>query len=92
MFRPEVRSKVPAVVHEDGTGRAQSVTKELNPLFHQLLSRFHVETGVPVLLNTSFNVMGKPIVHSVQDAITVFYTSGLDLLVIGPFILDKPSS
>ena len=92
LFRPEVRNKVPAVVHEDGTGRAQSVTKELNPLFHQLLSRFHVEAGVPVLLNTSFNVMGKPIVHSAQDAVTVFYTSGLDLLVIGPFILDKPSS
>jgi carbamoyltransferase len=88
-FRPEVRARVPAVVHRDGTGRLQTVNQEWNPLFCRLLRAFHAKTGVPVLLNTSFNVMGKPIVHSVQDAITVFYTTGLDHLVVGPYVLFK---
>jgi carbamoyltransferase len=88
-FRPEVQNRVPAVVHRDGTGRLQTVREAWNPLFHRLLSSFHRRTGVPVLLNTSFNVMGKPMVHSIQDAITVFFTTGLDLLVVGPYILFK---
>lgn len=89
-FKPEVRSKVPAVVHEDGTGRLQTVTRELNPRFYRLLRRFFQETGIPILVNTSLNVMGKPIVHSVEDAIAVFATTGLDLLVIENVILSKP--
>lgn len=89
VFRPEVRTRVPAVVHRDGTGRLQTVNENWNPLFGRLLRSFHEKTGVPVLLNTSFNVMGKPIVHSTQDAIAVFYTTGLDHLVIGPYILSK---
>lgn len=88
-FRDEVKDDVPAVVHEDGTGRLQSVRQEWNPLFHRLLTAFHERTDVPVLLNTSFNVMGKPIVHSAQDAITVFFTTGLDHLVVGPWLLSK---
>ena len=88
-FREAIRDTVPAVVHEDGTGRPQSVREEWNPLFHRLVSAFHDKTDVPILLNTSFNVMGKPIVHTVQDAIGVLYTTGLDHLVIGPYILDK---
>jgi carbamoyltransferase len=88
-FRPQAASRVPAVVHRDGTGRLQTVTAELNPLFHALLSAFHAKTGVPVLLNTSFNVMGKPIVHSVEDALATFFTSGLDDLVIGPYVIEK---
>ena len=89
LFRPEVRDRVPAVVHEDGTGRLQTVKQAWNPLFYQLIQAFYRRTGVPLLLNTSFNVMGKPIIHSVEDAMTVFYTTGLDRLVIGRFVLEK---
>jgi carbamoyltransferase len=88
-FRPEAAARVPAVVHVDGTGRLQTVKQEWNPRFHELIRAFHERTGVPVLLNTSFNVMGKPIVHSVEDAIAVFYTSGLDVLVIGDVLVEK---
>jgi carbamoyltransferase len=79
----------PGVVHENNSGRLQSVTEELNPLYHQLISEFEKITGVPVLLNTSFNIMGRPIVHDVEDAIALFYTSGLDVLVIGNHIFEK---
>ena len=81
-FRKEVYDKVPGVVHVDGTGRLHTVKKEWNEKYHRLITEFYKLTGIPVLLNTSFNVMGKPIVHSVEDAIAVFYTSGLDALVI----------
>lgn len=91
-FRPEVCARVPAVVHHDGTGRLQTVTEDLNPRFYRLIRRFHAETGVPLLLNTSLNVMGKPIVHSVEDAVTVFATTGLDLLVIEDHVLTKDRS
>lgn len=87
-FRPEVRDKVPAVVHVDGTGRLQSVTKEMNPFYHQLISTFNEKTGVPILLNTSLNIMGKPIVHSVEDAFTLYMTTGLHRLVIGPYCIS----
>jgi carbamoyltransferase len=89
-FRAEAAARVPAVVHADGTGRLQTVKAAWNPRFHRLLEAFHRETGVPVLLNTSFNVMGKPIVHSVEDAVAVFMTSGLDALVIGDWLIAKP--
>jgi carbamoyltransferase len=89
-FRPGMREQVPAVVHVDGTGRLQSVKAEGNPRFHALLDSFHRQTGVPVLLNTSFNVMGKPIVHGVEDAFGVFLGSGLDGLVIGDWLFTKP--
>ena len=81
-FLMSVRRRVPAVVHEDGTGRLQSVTAERNPRYHALISAFHALTGVPVILNTSFNIMGKPILHTSEDAILMFYTSGLDALVV----------
>jgi carbamoyltransferase len=75
--RPEMADRIPAVVHVDGTGRLQTVKKEWNERFHALVSAFHDRTGVPVVLNTSFNVMGKPIVHSVEDALATFHTCGL---------------
>jgi carbamoyltransferase len=90
VFRPEVREKVPAVVHVDGTGRLQSVRREWCERFHQLLTDFHGITGVPLLLNTSFNVMGKPLVHSVEDAVAAFLTTGLDALVIDDYLIEKP--
>ncbi len=91
-FKPGLRDRVPAVVHVDGTGRLQSVKPDWNPRFHALLDSFHRLTGVPVLLNTSFNVMGKPIVHSVEDAFGVFLGSGLDGLVIGDWLFTKPET
>jgi carbamoyltransferase len=88
-WRPEVRARVPAVVHEDATGRLQSVTAERNPRYHALITAFHALTGVPVILNTSFNIMGKPILHTSEDAILMFYTSGLDALVVEDWLLVK---
>lgn len=88
-FREEVKSTVPAVVHVDGTGRLQTVRKEWNEKYHQLISAFHELTGVPVILNTSFNVMGKPIIHSFNDALTVFFNSGLDALVVNDYVIYK---
>lgn len=88
-WKKAVRHCVPAVVHADGTGRLQSVTAERNPRYHALIAAFHALTGVPVLLNTSFNIMGKPILHTTEDAILMFYTSGLDALVVEDWLLVK---
>ena len=77
------------VRHVDGTGRVQSVTREASPSFHALVSAFHRLTGVPVILNTSFNVMGRPMVHDVEDALGVFLTSDLDLLVLDDVVYAK---
>lgn len=88
-WKPEVRSRVPAVVHEDGTGRLQSVTRERNARYHGLITEFATLTGVPVVLNTSFNVMGKPILHTAEDALLMFYTTGLDAVVIEDWIITK---
>jgi carbamoyltransferase len=89
VWKQAMRARVPAVVHEDGTGRLQSVTAGRNPRYHALISAFHALTGVPVLLNTSFNIMGKPILHTTEDAILMFYTSGLDALVVEDWLLVK---
>jgi len=80
---------IPAVTHLDGTARLQTVHQETNPRFHQLLKEFEKLSGVPILLNTSFNVMGEPIVESPVDAIRCFFTTGLDYLVLGNYILGK---
>lgn len=88
-FRPEVVDKVPAVVHSNRSGRLQSVKKDLNPKYHELISEFKSLTDVPILLNTSFNVMGKPIVHSFNDALMVFFNSGLDVLVVNDYMFEK---
>ncbi|KQT50001.1 carbamoyltransferase [Methylobacterium sp. Leaf456] len=89
VWREAVRGRVPAVVHADGTGRLQSVTAERNPRYAALIAAFAELTGVPILLNTSFNVMGKPILHSAEDAILMFYTTGLDAIVVEDWILTK---
>ena len=88
-LKPAVRHKVPGVVHEDGTGRLQTVKKEWNEPFYRLIYRFYELTGVPLVLNTSFNVMGKPIAHSVEDVLAVFYTSGLDAVFIEDTLIQK---
>ena len=80
---------MPAVVHYDGTGRLQTVRKEHNKLFHDLITEFHKITHLPVLLNTSFNLNGEPIVCSPKDAIRTFYSCGLDYLIMGNYVIDK---
>lgn len=80
---------VPGVVHHNNSGRLQSVTKELNPLYYALIHSFYQKTGVPVLLNTSFNVMGRPIVHDIEDTLGVYFSSGLDMLVIHNYVFQK---
>jgi carbamoyltransferase len=90
--RPERRATIPAVVHVDGTARPQSVNKQANPLFHQLIDEFRQIAGVPVVLNTSFNVAGEPIVMRPVDAVRCFYGCGLDALIIGSCLLEKTPS
>jgi carbamoyltransferase len=88
-FKPSAREKVPAVVHVNGTGRLQTVKRQWNEDFHELITQFHQITGIPLLLNTSLNIMGKPLIHSVEDAVGIFYTTGLDALVIGDVLIEK---
>ena len=87
--RPERRSQLGAVTHEDGTARVQTVGKEQQPLFHRLLTQFGERTGVPILLNTSFNVAGEPVVASAADAIRCFLRTELDALVLGSWLAVK---
>lgn len=88
-IRGEKRNLIPAVTHFDGTGRLQTVRREVNPLFYELIDEFYKITGVPVVMNTSFNLQGEPIVCTPKDAIRTFYSSGLDALIIGNYIIEK---
>src|SRR3989339_9422 len=88
---PDKQDKIPAVVHVDGSGRIQTVTKELNPKFYSLIEEFEKITHVPIVLNTSFNLNGEPIVCTPNDAIKTFYSCGLDVLVLGNYIVQKGS-
>lgn len=83
--------RIPAVRHVDGTARIQTINRAQNETYYDLLKAFFLRTGVPVLVNTSFNTRGEPIVCSPRDALECFWTSPLDALVIGPFILEKVS-
>jgi carbamoyltransferase len=84
-------SQIPAVVHVDGSCRVQSVKREANARYYDLLMEFEKLADVPVVMNTSFNLKGDPIVCTPKDAIQTFYASGLDDLVIGDFLLSKQS-
>jgi carbamoyltransferase len=88
-FKPEKQNEVPAVVHVDGTGRLQTVTSAANGNFYQLIKRFYGKTGVPILLNTSFNVAGYPIVESPADAITCLLSTELDCCIFEDQIVLK---
>lgn len=88
-WKAEVRDRVPAVVHADGTGRLQTVDAVSDPWMSGLLDAMEAQTGVPIVLNTSFNVMGKPIVHSVQDAMAVLATTGLDGVLLDDVLIEK---
>ncbi len=88
-IRPGYQARIPAVTHVDGTGRLQAVEQAANPLYYQLIEAFEGETGVPVVLNTSFNLKGEPIVNSPDDAISTFLRSEMDALVLGPYVVAK---
>lgn len=81
--------RIPAVRHTDGTSRIQTVNEQQNKKYYDLLKAFHRKTGVPVLINTSFNTLGKPIVCTPRDAIECFWSSPFDALIIGSFIIEK---
>ncbi|MDX1530433.1 MAG: carbamoyltransferase C-terminal domain-containing protein, partial [Rhodothermales bacterium] len=85
----QIDSPVPAVTHVDGSARIQTVNAERSPLYHRLLTAFERRTGCPVLVNTSFNVRGEPIVNSPADAIRCFRNTHLDALALGPFLVTK---
>jgi carbamoyltransferase len=87
--RPEKAAQIPAVCHVDGSARVQTVDAATNPHLHALLRSFAERTGVPVLVNTSFNTHSEPIVCTPRDALAAFYTSPLDALALGPFLLEK---
>jgi carbamoyltransferase len=88
-FKKKWSNTLKGVAHVDNTGRVQTVTKESNIKFYKLIKEFEHITGIPVLLNTSFNLNGEPIVMSPSDAIRTFYSCGLDILVIGDFVIEK---
>ena len=87
--RPEWRDRIPAVVHADGTARVQTVKEATNPMLYRLLREFEALTGVPVLINTSFNVKGEPIVETPDDAVVCFLTTGIDHLVLHDRLISK---
>lgn len=87
--RPECAALIPSVTHADGTARVQTVSRAAAPRFHRLVSEVGARSGVPVVINTSFNIRGEPIVCTPQNAVTCFLTTDIDYLAIGDFIVSK---
>jgi len=90
--REKWKERLGAVTHLNGTARVQTVNKESNPFYYNVINKFNQITGVPAILNTSFNVRGQPIVETPLDALGTFFSTGLDALVLGPYLIVKPSS
>jgi carbamoyltransferase len=88
-IRKDKQPLIPAVTHVDGSGRVQTVDASIAPKFYQLIKEFEGITGIPVVMNTSFNLNGEPIVCSPEDAIRTFHSSGLDFLILGNYVLSK---
>lgn len=88
--RPEVRSLIPAVVHVDGSARPQAVTREANPRYAALLEAFARESGIPILVNTSFNTAGMPLVNRPEESVDTFLDTDIDVLAIGSFLVRRP--
>lgn len=84
-----IQGKIPAVTHVDGTARIQTVSADTNPRYHRLLNSFEDLTGCPVLVNTSFNVRGEPIVCTPDEAYTCFRRTHMDVLVLGNHLISK---
>lgn len=87
--KPEWRAQLPAITHIDGSARLQTVSRATNPRYWELLNAFGNKTGIPILLNTSFNNNAEPIVDSIDDAVVCYLTSGLDYLVVGDYLARK---
>jgi carbamoyltransferase len=87
--RPEWKDRIPAIVHVDGTARVQTVRREHNERLYRLLVAFEKLTGVPVLLNTSFNIRGEPIVETPADAMKCFLSTGIDYLAMHDLLIGK---
>jgi carbamoyltransferase len=85
-----VRSKIPAVTHVDYSVRLQTLTRERNGFFYDVVSAFHALTGCPMVVNTSFNLRGEPIVCDHRDAYHTFVMSDIDILVLGNCVISKP--
>lgn len=88
-LRPEVKSRVPSAMHVDGTGRLQTVSPSQDPRCHAVLARFHERTGIPMLINTSFNRRGEPLVESHHDALAAFEAMNIDALMLGDYLVVK---
>ena len=86
---PSKRELIPAVVHVDGTGRVQTVSFDESPFIYELLGQFGKKTGIPIILNTSFNVKGQPIVETPEHAVETFHRTNIDCLVMPPFFIEK---
>ena len=84
-----IRSDIPAVTHVDGSARVQTIARDDHPLYYDLIRRFFERTGCPVLINTSFNVRGEPIVCTPDDGIRCFMATDIDYLAIGSFLVAK---
>jgi carbamoyltransferase len=82
-----MKKQCPAVVHVDGTARPQIIDKQANPSYHRILEEYRKLTGLPTLINTSFNMHEEPIVRTAEDAIRAYQAAGLDALVLGPFLV-----
>ncbi len=89
--KDDKRGVVPAVTHVDGTARLQTVRRDTNPKYYRLIEAFGEATGVPLVLNTSFNLKGEPIVNTPAEAFHTFSRSGMDMLVLGDFVMEKPA-
>jgi carbamoyltransferase len=87
--KPEKRGIIPSVTHVDGSARPQTVERDVNPLYWRLIQQFGERTGVPVVMNTSFNLRGEPIVCTPTDAVRTFFSSGMDALVMGNSVVEK---
>jgi carbamoyltransferase len=87
--RPEWRDRIPGIVHVDGTARVQTVRREHNERLHRLLQEFDKLTGVPVLVNTSFNIRGQPIVETPEDAVECFLSTGIEALALHDMLITK---
>ena len=83
------RSEIPAVTHVDYSARIQTIKREDNPLYYDMINNFYQKTGCPVIINTSFNIRGEPLVCSPQDAFRCFMRTEMDYLIMGCFLLDK---
>jgi carbamoyltransferase len=87
--RPDKHSVIPTVTHVDGTGRLQTVNRDASGRYYRLIETFGKATGVPVLLNTSFNLKGEPVVNTPAEAFSTFQRSAMDVLVLGDCVVEK---